>query len=987
MDDVLPHTTLRYRMDSSECAGGAAVEKAVKQVVLPEDGYGKVVAVVGATCSGASMAASDLLEIFKTPIISASSTSPALSDSDAYPYFMRTVPSDLAQGQALGYLAAQLGATRMGVLSGDGAYPMGISREFRNSAQNTHGIQVPTTAFETISKQTNVAEDGKEYVNADLTLMCKVESLHNEGMKHFLFSLHDPDVHYLATTMFQTGFLRGEDFMYYGVDSWATTILIYLEGDTNVRGWWYNSDNLGGYWAIQGDAEWSGLSGGRPAKVVPLEHIGNNLQSITRGGGCKPVSGTATGDNVVLDGRAGTVSVPSAGALRITWADGEVWDRLQPPNLEQLQAEFQGSLALIAETSGSQLQGYIDDIWKSMPSKYDYISRNVYQDIYDDEDPLGWADTDGDRSTVHPYGPTHFDAAVTVALALDAVIKEGGDVNDGELLHQKMLGVTFEGLSGTVKYLANGDRDGNQYTILNLGTPGGGAPKKVGSITLGQEVPLSYISGAPMTYRTATATSFPGDGSCPLNSAGLPCSGRGVCDFGPGTCSCEAGFTGDSCQQVITAVDEGGMDENTRNILIGVCAPLAALLLGYFLYKKFLSFSATAHIFISYKHADKEQAEQVCSALQKQGNRVWIDTQITPGEDWKGEIAGAIKESLCVIFLASKGSLESRYCREEILFASSISKPVFTLLLEDCVRDIKGGVKMVLMRKQFVDIQGSKIVDGMEKCCDFIKAIRLGKANKVDMGRGRKQSLTASGMSVGGKSKKNIVFVSGTTVEDVEDETEQSDIVIVPGQGDGDIAQAIQKQLSQVGCKVVVTARESHVEGDEDVEVDSDMYARNAALVKKTNMILFLETPESMKSSECNDEIFFAYEQARPIFRLQIAQEKEIIHLSGSMAMMLTVSKLHRVSRDGLLGKGDEMPGALRQTLAHLHAIELAQEEKSKTDPLSALQKFQQSQVAAARGRRISNAIVPAGFLGAGPQFSQAPSQGSSLAQTAIPEV
>ena len=152
MDDVLPHTTLRYRMDSSECAGGAAVEKAVKQVVLPEDGYGKVVAVVGATCSGASMAASDLLEIFKTPIISASATSPALSDSDAYPYFMRTVPSDLAQGQALGYLAAQLGATRMGVLSGDGAYPNAAVQQAptaqptRRAGMSTPGPQRATIA-------------------------------------------------------------------------------------------------------------------------------------------------------------------------------------------------------------------------------------------------------------------------------------------------------------------------------------------------------------------------------------------------------------------------------------------------------------------------------------------------------------------------------------------------------------------------------------------------------------------------------------------------------------------------------------------------------------------------------------------------------------------------------------------------------------------------------------------------------------------------
>ena len=102
MDDVLPNTNIRYRIDSSECAGGAAVEKAVQQAILPQDGYGKVVAVVGATCSGASMAAANLLEIFKKPLISGSSTNPTLSDSDKYPYFMRTVPSDLAQGEGLG---------------------------------------------------------------------------------------------------------------------------------------------------------------------------------------------------------------------------------------------------------------------------------------------------------------------------------------------------------------------------------------------------------------------------------------------------------------------------------------------------------------------------------------------------------------------------------------------------------------------------------------------------------------------------------------------------------------------------------------------------------------------------------------------------------------------------------------------------------------------------------------------------------------------
>tara|TARA_B100001057_G_scaffold89013_1_gene85193 strand:- start:187 stop:378 length:192 start_codon:yes stop_codon:yes gene_type:complete len=61
-----------------------------------------------------------------------------------------------------------------------------------------------------------------------------------------------------------------------------------------------------------------------------------------------------------------------------------------------------------------------------------------------------------------------------------------------------------------------------------------------------------------------------------------------------------------------------------------------------------------------------------------------------------------------VVFLASKEAVKSRYCREEILFASSISKPVVTLLTEDCVKDMRGGMRMVLMSSWTSEARGSK---------------------------------------------------------------------------------------------------------------------------------------------------------------------------------------------------------------------------------------------------------------------------------------
>ena len=60
-----------------------------------------VVGVVGAACSGASMAANSVISAAGLPQISYASTSPALSDDTAYPDFFRLVPSDALQGQAL----------------------------------------------------------------------------------------------------------------------------------------------------------------------------------------------------------------------------------------------------------------------------------------------------------------------------------------------------------------------------------------------------------------------------------------------------------------------------------------------------------------------------------------------------------------------------------------------------------------------------------------------------------------------------------------------------------------------------------------------------------------------------------------------------------------------------------------------------------------------------------------------------------------------
>jgi len=90
-----------------------------------------VVGVVGAACSGASMGANSVLSPLGIPMISYASTSPALSDSEAYPTFWRVVPSDALQGQALA--AAVTAGSSPAVLYMANDYATGLANAFNNS--------------------------------------------------------------------------------------------------------------------------------------------------------------------------------------------------------------------------------------------------------------------------------------------------------------------------------------------------------------------------------------------------------------------------------------------------------------------------------------------------------------------------------------------------------------------------------------------------------------------------------------------------------------------------------------------------------------------------------------------------------------------------------------------------------------------------------------------------------------------------------------
>ena len=132
----------------SGCSGDVAAAGA--QTLLDAG----VVGVVGAACSGATMAANAVLGAAGIPMISYASTNPGLSNASAYPNFFRVVPSDAIQGPALADVVTADGGSDVALLYMTNDYGSGLADSFAaawESAGNTLcasiGYEDTTTDF------------------------------------------------------------------------------------------------------------------------------------------------------------------------------------------------------------------------------------------------------------------------------------------------------------------------------------------------------------------------------------------------------------------------------------------------------------------------------------------------------------------------------------------------------------------------------------------------------------------------------------------------------------------------------------------------------------------------------------------------------------------------------------------------------------------------------------------------------------------------
>jgi parallel beta-helix repeat protein len=88
------------------------------------------------------------------------------------------------------------------------------------------------------------------------------------------------------------------------------------------------------------------------------------------------------------------------------------------------------------------------------------------------------------------------------------------------------------------------------------------------------------------------------------------------------------------------------------------------------------------YLFVSYAHEDEEAVRREIQRMEGFGWQVYFDDKIEVGEEWNEELPEAVAGCACFIAIVSASSLNSRYVRKELQFASMQDRPTLSIELE-----------------------------------------------------------------------------------------------------------------------------------------------------------------------------------------------------------------------------------------------------------------------------------------------------------------
>ncbi len=88
-------------------------------------------------------------------------------------------------------------------------------------------------------------------------------------------------------------------------------------------------------------------------------------------------------------------------------------------------------------------------------------------------------------------------------------------------------------------------------------------------------------------------------------------------------------------------------------------------------------------VFVSYAREDGSAVERVISDLERHGQDVWWDRELTGGSRWWAIVLEQIRECDVFLLAVSRASLESLACRLELDYAVQGWRPVLPVLLDE----------------------------------------------------------------------------------------------------------------------------------------------------------------------------------------------------------------------------------------------------------------------------------------------------------------
>lgn len=145
------------RADST-CIDAAAATAAAERLVNSEN----VIAIVGASCSGATIAVVNKVSVTNgITTISSSATSPALTHIKDKGYFFRTAPSDARQGEVNAQITINRGIKKVAVTYTNNDYGKGLADSFDTAYKKLGGTITLTAAH----------EDGKADYSAEVAAL------------------------------------------------------------------------------------------------------------------------------------------------------------------------------------------------------------------------------------------------------------------------------------------------------------------------------------------------------------------------------------------------------------------------------------------------------------------------------------------------------------------------------------------------------------------------------------------------------------------------------------------------------------------------------------------------------------------------------------------------------------------------------------------------------------------------------------------------